>query len=99
MGYLLYERRTLVCHIHRLAVEESYRRQGIGKQLIQFCIDHIRHCSKISLCTLYVDVDREAALALYTKTFHFVIQSRRKDFYQLGRDAYHMELDLDVHQG
>jgi ribosomal protein S18 acetylase RimI-like enzyme len=40
-----------------------------------------------------VELERKGAQALY-KSLGFEIQSKRDDYYKLGRHAYYMELNL-----
>lgn len=77
------------CHISTLAVDTSYRRQGIAKSLIEYALR--RAVAKgISTATLEVRVTNEAAIDLYRK-FKFEITGRRKSYYRdNGEDAYIM---------
>ena len=77
------------CHISTLAVDSSYRRQGIAKSLIEYALR--RAVAKgISTATLEVRVTNGAAIDLYRK-FEFEITGRRKSYYRdNGEDAYIM---------
>ena len=45
-------------------------------------------------CSLHVDESNEAAKALY-QSLGFIVSSRRKDYYRVGRHALAMELLLE----
>jgi len=74
--------------IASIAVLEEHRRRGIGKALLKACEDSFRSLG-LSLFTLEVGVDNEAAVNLYTSN-GYLIDGVIKGFYSRGRDAYAM---------
>ena len=51
-------------YIAMLAVEQEYRRLGIGKKLVQLTLDRMKE-EKIAECILETEIDNSAALRLY----------------------------------
>lgn len=74
--------------IASIAVLEEHRGRGIGKALLKACEESLRSLG-LSLFTLEVDVDNEAAVNLYTSN-GYLINGVIEGFYSSGRDAYSM---------
>jgi len=72
-------------HITTLAVHPSYRRQGIGEQLLWHLFDETRRRGLVRL-TLEVRVSNRAAQNLYQK-YGFHVEGRRLRYYGDGEDA------------
>lgn len=104
LGYVLLERSAVAVHVTKLAVVEAHRRRGIGRALLRDAMRRARApqrgergrsaCARpVGTVTLHVDPERTGAVALYA-SLGFRETSRRVDYYQVGRDAAFMELDL-----
>ena len=63
-----------------LAVDPQYRRTGLGEQLVQHLVSHLRNAGNHCL-TLEVRASNDPAIALYTKT-GFVQVGRRPNYYR-----------------
>eukprot|EP00698_Gefionella_okellyi_P003569 TRINITY_DN13359_c0_g1_i1.p1 TRINITY_DN13359_c0_g1~~TRINITY_DN13359_c0_g1_i1.p1 ORF type:complete len:170 (-),score=12.31 TRINITY_DN13359_c0_g1_i1:11-484(-) len=87
-GYLVYSLLKGEGRILKVAVDAKLRRGGIGSKLVAACVAAVQ-ASGVSLLHLHVDPERDAAVNLYRK-FGFEIESRFKDYYKVGRDAYIM---------
>jgi ribosomal-protein-alanine N-acetyltransferase len=79
--------------ILNLLVIPSYRKKGIGKELVSKVIE-VCSLEKIRMLTLEVRVSNEAAIKLY-KSFGFTISHLRKAYYKDGEDANLMVLELE----
>jgi ribosomal-protein-alanine N-acetyltransferase len=75
-------------------VDVSVRRQGIGKQFLEFVIKQAydKHCKTI---VLEVRADNKAALNLYQK-FGFAVNGTRHGYYSDGCDGILMEKLLNT---
>ena len=51
-------------YIHHLAVHPEYRRHGIGRQLVQHCLDALREIG-ISKCHIFIFNENTAGLAFW----------------------------------
>lgn len=81
-------------HITNIAVDEEYRRLGVGKKLLE---ELIILCEKYEMTgmTLEVRESNEPAKALY-KSYDFVENGRRPNYYQdVGEDAILMWKKLE----
>jgi ribosomal-protein-alanine N-acetyltransferase len=93
VGYIIYWLLATEVDIHNLAVDPSYRRQGIGHSLLQAVIDEAKK-RRLSRVTLEVRKSNEAAQRLY-RSAGFVIQGVRRGYYSDdGEDALAMALVL-----
>lgn len=72
-------------HVTTIAVDESYRRQGVGARLMLHLAD-TAVASRLSAMTLEVRADNEPAIALYRR-FGFAPAGVRRDYYRNGVDA------------
>jgi ribosomal-protein-alanine N-acetyltransferase len=71
--------------LSRIAVDPSFRRQGIARRLLDEVID-LAHRLELDALLLEVAADNEAALALYAEE-GFVEVDRRPRYYADARDA------------
>ena len=65
--------------VENICVDEAFRRQGVGKALVEKAIDHCR-ANGASFLSLEVRRSNTAALGLYTG-FGFDIEGTRKNYY------------------
>ncbi len=79
--------------ITNIAVKKEYQGQGFGKKLVQKVIDYYKELECIGV-TLEVRVNNESAIALY-KSFGFVFEGTRKNYYSNGDDAHIMWLHIE----
>ena len=94
VGYVIYWLLPREVDVHNLAVRPAYRRQGIGKALLQAVIDEARR-QGVGRVTLEVRKSNEAAQKLY-QSLGFVAKGLRKGYYSDdGEDALVMALDLE----
>lgn len=84
VGYIAFWKILEEIHILNLCVPPPYRRQGIGDNLLRFCLDHSG--ADVSLFSLEVRQSNIAAQKLYQK-FDFKIISIRKNYYPNHEDA------------
>ncbi|CAG8583471.1 28114_t:CDS:1 [Dentiscutata erythropus] len=93
-GYLIYSHISLstspVTRILKLCIHPSSRRNGLGSMLLEYTIKKTGVPQK-SRADLYVDTERLNAINLYHKV-GFKIKDQVKDYYEIGRDAWLMEL-------
>lgn len=92
VGYLIYTAPCEDCELLRIAVENSHRKCGIGKRLIQ---EMIKQCAEKAGENIFLEVreSNEAAIGLYEK-MGFQEISRRKDYYREPKeDAVIMKLE------
>lgn len=93
VGYAVYVRQRGTALLHKVCVAEAYRRQGVGRQLME----HLRgrllkeDCQMVQL---WVDKAREPARCLYTR-FGFGEREVIDDYYGPGRTGIRMTLDLE----
>lgn len=93
LGYVIYWQLPGEIDIHNLAVHPAYRRQGIGRCLLQAVIDEAKGAGR-GRVTLEVRRSNEAAQRLY-QSVGFVSQGIRKGYYSdNGEDAVIMVLEL-----
>ncbi len=75
-------------HLDNIAVDSKMRGSGIGKQLTQYIIDFVSQ-KGIHKITLEVRLSNTTAINLY-KSFGFVAEGVRKNYYMDNEDAYIM---------
>ncbi|CAA6673380.1 unnamed protein product [Spirodela intermedia] len=94
VGYVMYTLASSLCaSVTKLAVKESWRRQGQGEALLKAAIEKCR-AKKIHCVSLHVDPARTAALSLYQK-LGFRIDVLIEGYYSSERHAYRMYLDFN----
>ena len=54
-------------YLHHMAVDPYYRRQGIGKSLVDCCLEKLR-LANITKCHLFVYIDNEIGQSFWEKT-------------------------------
>ncbi len=97
VGYLCLWEVADEFHITNIAVHPSFRRQGIGRALLQGVLEDARQ-RKLRLVVLEVRPSNTEARTLY-ETFGFrVIGRRRGYYYDTGEDALVMGADLQAAQ-
>lgn len=93
VGYVIYWLLPGEIDVHNLAVHPAYRRQGIGRCLLQAVIEEAKGGGRGRI-TLEVRKSNEAAQRLY-QSVGFVSQGIRKGYYSdNGEDAVIMVLEL-----
>lgn len=71
-------------HIMTIATHPDYRRQGLGRRLLEAMIDHARNAGAIEI-TLEVRAGNHAAQAMYS-AMGFVVVGLRKRYYTDNRE-------------
>lgn len=94
VGYLVYSASGLVAHIAKLATVPSWRRRGVGRQLVR-AVHSAAKLRRAAAITLHVDASNEAALGLY-RGEGFAFDGCLEDYYGPGRDAHKMRLELGL---
>ncbi len=74
--------------IINIAVEKPYRQKGYGSQLMHKMIAHAKEMG-VDQLTLEVSEKKEATIQFY-QSFGFYIETKRKNYYADGTDAYLM---------
>lgn len=93
VGYVLFWFLTEEVDIHNIAVHPDFRRQGIGRLLLEQVVDAARRQERVRV-TLDVRFSNAPAQNLY-RSFGFVIRGLRKGYYSdNGEDALVMALEL-----
>lgn len=94
VGYIVYWILSSEVDIHNLAVRPTYRRQGIGRSLLQGVVEEAKR-NRASKVTLEVRKSNEAAQRLY-HSLGFVARGVRKGYYSDdGEDALAMVLEFE----
>ena len=94
VGYIVYWLLPSEVDIHNLAVRPTYRRQGIGRSLLQGVVEEAKR-NGASKVTLEVRKSNEAAQRLY-HFLGFVARGVRKGYYSDdGEDALAMVLEFE----
>jgi ribosomal-protein-alanine N-acetyltransferase len=93
VGYVLFWFLPEEVDIHNIAVHPDFRRQGIGRLLLEQVVDAARRQERLRV-TLDVRFSNASAQNLY-RSFGFVIRGLRKGYYSdNGEDALVMALEL-----
>ena len=96
IAYIVYWLLAMEIDIHNLAVHPTYRRQGVGRSLLETVINEAKERG-LSRVTLEVRKSNEAAQRLY-QSLGFVAQGLRKGYYSDdGEDALMMVLEFQCH--
>ena len=93
LGYVIVQFVVDTAHLINIAVSESHRGQGIGKELLKFVIEYFKNklCEKIFLD---VRVSNKNAIKLY-ENFGFEKVFIQKNLYERPtEDGYLMELKI-----
>lgn len=80
-------------YIASIAVDNNFRRQGIGRQLIQHIIDILQRNNKVTSIELHVRKSNHAAIELY-KSLGFKVSFTELEYYG-DEDAFMMRLALN----
>lgn len=92
-AYAVYARSKLATRIHKVCVLERYRRQGIGRWMMERLLEELVRASAASV-DLWVDTSRIPARQLYGYCGFREMETVR-GYYSPTRDAVRMELRLD----
>ena len=91
VGYLTIEVNNAIRlrHTARLTmgIVEGYRKQGIGRQLLQAALERLKETKAIEILYLMVRADHVAAIRLY-QSFHFETLIRLERDTKIGTDYY-----------
>lgn len=82
-----------VGHVTSLAVLESFRRQGLAREMMNQLHHHLEVCYGVDSVGLHVRRSNEPAEKLY-KRFGYEASERIPGYYQDGEDAYFMKKQL-----
>jgi len=94
LSWLIYDE----IHILKVAVDERFRNQGIGRRLIVKTLEHFIP-KGASHAILEVRLDNYGARSLYEKLGFENLRIRRNYYSKTGEDALVMLLDLDNYRG
>lgn len=93
VGFYIASKVLDLVEIFTIAVDEDYRKRGIGKELLSHLIEKSKESGAREIW-LEVSVKNFKAVGLYEK-FGFEKDGIRKNYYQkLGEDAYNMKRKL-----
>ena len=96
VGYavLQYDEQLNSTRVTKLAVSPLFQKRGIGRAILTEALRHAREVREATICTLHVDVSNAAARALYTSMGFKQRGEVHFDFYEEGRHAIEMALDM-----
>ena len=92
-GYMGYWEAPEEAHIINLAIGPSFRKQGLGREMMNHCMDYARKRGA-KLATLEVRQSNEAAQRLYEKCDFRVVAIRKKYYSDNQEDAVVMIKDI-----
>ena len=78
-------------YIAMLAVENEYRKKGLGKKMVELLIDIFKKSYKVNEISIETEVDNYAALGLY-ESFGFVRTKMYINYYFNANNAYKLKL-------
>ena len=78
-------------YIAMLAVEEDYRKKGLGKKMVELLIGTFKKAYKVNEISIETEVDNYAALGLY-ESFGFVRTKMYINYYFNANNAYKLKL-------
>jgi len=84
-------------YIAMLAVEKAIRGKGLGKSLVQLCLERMREVGADE-CVLEAEATNKAALGLY-KNMGFVKEKRLHKYYLNGNDAFRLKYLFKLPEG
>ncbi|RAH45493.1 GNAT family N-acetyltransferase [Aspergillus brunneoviolaceus CBS 621.78] len=92
LAYAVYVRQKGIALLHKVCVAETYRRRGVGLQLMGYVRTRLQRegCQYIQL---WVDKDRAPARALYARS-DYAEREEIPDYYGPGRTGVRMVLDF-----
>ena len=79
-------------YIAMLAVEQEYRRLGIGRKLVEVTLAKMKEID-VGECVLETETVNQAALRLY-ESFGFIRDKRLATYYMNGNDAFRLKKAL-----
>lgn len=77
-------------HVYSFAIRPEYRRQKLGKLLMDYLHDTLRKQGGVNTCHLHVRVDNSVAIHLY-KQLGYKKKNIRVKYYKDGTNAFTME--------
>ena len=80
-------------YIAMLAVEEEYRKKGLGRKIVELLMDNFKKSYKVNEISIETEVDNYAALGLY-ESFGFVRTKMYINYYFNANNAYKLKLFL-----
>lgn len=78
-------------NIAMLAVDKGYRKQGIGKKLVQLILKRLINDYQVNEISLETETDNIAALSLY-ESLGFIRTKKYLNYYMNGNSAYKLKL-------
>ena len=81
-------------YIAMLAVEENYRKKGLGRKMVELLMETFNKIYKVNEMVIETEVDNYAALGLY-ESFGFVRTKMFLNYYFNSNDAYKLKLYVD----
>ncbi len=94
VGYMLLQQVVDEMELHTFAVKESYRRQGIGRMLLDHMVAEARRLHSKHIY-LQVRPSNTAAGTLYRKMGFKAVGLRRRYYHDNGENAIVMSLEMD----
>ena len=93
-GYMGYWEAPQEAHIINLAIAPAFRNRGLGKEMMEFCLEFARKRGA-ALATLEVRQGNLAAQGLYQKCNFRVVAIRKKYYSDNQEDAIVMIRDIE----
>ena len=81
-------------YIAMLAVEEEYRKKGLGRKMVELLMDNFRKNYRVTEMCIETEVDNYAALGLY-ESLGFVRTKMYINYYFNANNAYKLKLFVD----
>ena len=78
-------------YIAMLAVEEEYRKKGLGRKMVELLIDIFKDTYKVNEISIETEFDNYAALGLY-ESFGFIRTKMYINYYFNANNAYKLKL-------
>ena len=94
VGNINYKPNKSQGYIAMLAVEEEYRKKGLGRKMVELLMDNFKKSYKVDEISIETEVDNYAALGLY-ESFGFVRTKMFINYYFNSNNAYKLKLFLD----
>ena len=94
VGNINYKPNKSQGYIAMLAVEEEYRKKGLGRKMVELLMDKFKKSYKVNEISIETEVDNYAALGLY-ESFGFVRTKMYINYYFNSNNAYKLKLFLD----
>jgi len=91
-GFMVIYVGIVEAHLMKLFVRRIFRNKGIGHKFMDKLVDVAKRYGK-NMIFLEVDVDNVAAINLY-KDYGFRVLKKLKGFYENGKDAYLMLMEI-----